>query len=135
MRLRFHYAFVVGAVVFLALIVSAAIRGAPGVLITPLESEFGWDRAAISLGVAVSILAFGLGGPLGGGLVDRFGARRVFLVGMVLLVVGTAALVFVRELWQFDLLYGIALGIGTGAVSQSSARPSRTSGSAPIAGW
>ena len=118
MRLRFHYAFVVTAVVFLALLVSAAVRGAPGVLIAPLEGEFGWDRASISLAVAVSIIAFGLGGPLGGTLVDRFGPRRVFIVGSLLLCLGLLATTFVRELWQFDLLYGIALGLGTGAVSQ-----------------
>lgn len=115
---RLHYAFVVAAVVFLALIVSAAVRGAPGVLITPLEREFGWDRAAISLAVAISILTFGLGGPLGGSLVDRFGPRRVFVVGSVLLAAGLVALAAIRELWQFHLLFGLALGLGTGAVSQ-----------------
>ncbi len=116
---RPHYAFVVAAVVFLSLIVSAAVRGAPGVLIVPLEGEFGWDRASISLAVAVSILTFGLGAPLGGMLVERFGARRVFIVGTLFLCVGLGTLVLIRELWQFYALYGIALGIGTGAVSQA----------------
>jgi MFS family permease len=115
---RIHYALLVAGVVFLALLVAAGVRGAPGVLIKPLESEFGWDRASISLAVAVSILAFGLGGPLGGALVDRFGARRVFLVGTLLLALGLFALVAIRELWQFHLLFGVALGLGTGAVSQ-----------------
>ena len=116
-----HYSFVVAGVVFLALVVSAAVRGAAGVLIAPLEAEFGWDRASISLGVGIGILAFGLGAPLGGTLIERFGARRLFVGGVLVLALGMLALTLVRELWQFVLLYGVALGVGTGAVSQATA--------------
>ena len=44
--------FVVVGVIFACLLVSAGSRGAPGVLILPLEQAFGWDRAAVSLGAA-----------------------------------------------------------------------------------
>src|SRR5919201_5769725 len=116
-----HYSFVVAGVVFLALVVSAAVRGAAGVLSAPLEAGFGWDRASISLGVGIGILAFGLGAPLGGTLIERFGARRLFVGGVLVLALGMLALTFVRELWQFVVLYGVALGVGTGAVSQATA--------------
>src|SRR5436309_8531597 len=45
---RLHYAWIVTAVTFLALLAASAVRAAPGVIIIPLETEFGWDRAAIS---------------------------------------------------------------------------------------
>lgn len=48
----------------LTLLVGAGVRSAPGVLIKPLEAEFGWGRAEISLAVAISILAYGLAAPL-----------------------------------------------------------------------
>src|SRR5207249_1116722 len=67
---RFHYAWVVVAVTFLALLAAQAVRAAPGVIITSLESEFGWSRTAISFAISLSILTFGLGGPLGGTLID-----------------------------------------------------------------
>ena len=57
-----HYAWVVVCVTVLTLLTAAGVRAAPGVLIKPLDAEFGWGPAAISLAVAVSILAFGLGG-------------------------------------------------------------------------
>ena len=54
-----------------------------GVMIGPLEREFGWTRAEISTGpMIVSILAL-LVAPLAGLAVDRFGARRIGLFGMV----------------------------------------------------
>ncbi len=115
---RVHYAWVVAAVTFVALLVAAAIRAAPGVIIKPLEAEFGWDRGSISLAVAVSILAFGLGGPLGGTVVDRFGPRRALFAGLALIAGGTFALLGLRDLWQLYLLYGIVVGVGTGVASQ-----------------
>ncbi|MCU0513849.1 MAG: MFS transporter [Anaerolineae bacterium] len=105
------------AVTFAALLVSAGIRTAPGVIIRPLEAEFGWDRASISFAVAISLFAFGLGGPLGGTLMDRFGPRRVTLAGTALNAIGLALLIGLRELWQLHLLWGLLVGAGTGAIS------------------
>jgi len=48
----FHYAWIVAGVTFLVLIVTAGVRATPGVLMVPLEAEFGWSRAAISAAVA-----------------------------------------------------------------------------------
>lgn len=86
-------------------------------LIKPLEAEFGWDRASISLAVAVSILTFGLGAPIGGTLVDRFGVRGVMLGGLALIAGGLVPLVALRDLWQLHLLWGLVTGLGTGAVA------------------
>ncbi len=112
---RLHYAWAVVAVTALALLAAAGVRAAPGVLIRPLESEFGWDRASISLAVAISIVTYGLGGPVAGSLIDRFGPRRVLLVGLASIAVGLAPLLVVRDLWLFDLFWGVVVGIGTGA--------------------
>ena len=46
---RLHYAWVVAGVTFLVLLVTAGIRATPGVLMLPLESEYGWSDAAISV--------------------------------------------------------------------------------------
>lgn len=113
---RPHYAWVVVAVTFLALLVAASVRAAPGILILPLEQEFGWDRAAVSGAVAISILTFGLGGPVSGTLIARYGPRTVILGGSVLIALGLGAFLAVRELWQLFLFWGVVVGVGTGAV-------------------
>lgn len=115
---RLHYAWIIVGVTFVALLVVSGVRAAPGVLIKPLEGEFGWDRASISLAASVSLLTYGLGGPLGGNLVGRFGIRRVMVGGLVLIAVGVAPMLLMRELWQLHLLWGLVAGIGTGAVAQ-----------------
>ena len=113
---RFHYAWVVVAVTFLVLLVASSVRAAPGVLITPLEKEFGWDRAAISAAIAASILTFGLGGPLSGGLIARFGPRKVALFGSFFIAAGLLPLLSLRDLWQLFVFWGVVVGLGTGAV-------------------
>src|SRR5256712_13442576 len=56
---RFHYAWVVVAVTFLALLAAQAARAPPRVIITSLGSECGWAAAAISFATPVSLLRFG----------------------------------------------------------------------------
>src|SRR5438046_8990771 len=57
---RFHYAWIVVLVTFLALLAAQAVRAAPGVIITSLESEFGWSRTEISFAVYLSIVTSGI---------------------------------------------------------------------------
>ena len=114
---RFHYAWVVAGVTFLVLLAAAGVRTAPQVLIKPLEQEFGWTRSSISLAVAVSILWFGLGGPLAGTLVDRFGVRWMMVGGLGLVTAGLAAMLFIDSLWQLHLFWGVVVGIGTGSLA------------------
>jgi hypothetical protein len=47
-RPRLHYAWIVVGITFLVLLVAAGVRAAPGVLIRPLDGEFGRDRGSIS---------------------------------------------------------------------------------------
>jgi MFS family permease len=62
-----------------------------GVMIAPLEAEFGWTRAFISTGlVVVSILSVVLA-PFLGMAIDRLGARRMAITGCVLYCLGLAA--------------------------------------------
>jgi MFS family permease len=112
---RTHYAWVVVGVTFLVLLVTSGIRAAPGALVLPFEGEFGWDRPSISLAAAVSLVTYGLGAPLGGSLIGRYGVRRIMLAGLALIVVGVAPMLLMRELWHLHLLWGVVAGIGTGA--------------------
>ena len=130
---RLPYAGLIVLVTFLVLLAAAGVRAAPGVLIRPLEAEFGWDRASISLAIAVSILAFGLGAPLSGGLIDRFGPKRVMLGGLVLIVGGLIPLALMTELWQLHLFWGSSPASGPGRSPTSLAPRSRCAGSGPTA--
>lgn len=111
---RIYYGWIVVGVTALTLITSAGERSVPGVLIHPLEEEFGWSRAAISLAVSIGLLLFGLMGPVAGRLMDRSGPRRLMIFGLLLIVVSTATSATMTRLWQLDLLWGVVSGVGTG---------------------
>ena len=78
-RRNIHYGWVVVATTFLTMLVTAAAMGMPGVLIVPLEHEFGWSNAQISSALALRILLYGLFGPFAAAFMNRFGVRRVIV--------------------------------------------------------
>ena len=114
---RFHYAWIVTGVVFLALLAAAGVRATPGVLIVPLQDSFGWSRATISAAIAINLLLFGLMGPFAAALMQRFGVRRTVLTGLALLSASTAASSLMTASWQLMLSWGVLVGLGSGMVS------------------
>ncbi len=116
-RSRLHYAWIVAAVTFLVLLITAGIRATPGVLMVSLEQEFGWDRAIISAAVAINIALFGIIGPFAASVMDRWGLRRVIVAAVALLTVSVALTTKMHTQWQLMLLWGILVGSGTGVTS------------------
>ena len=114
---RLHYGWIVALVTFIVLLVTAGIRATPGVLMIPLEGEFGWSRAVISGAVAINIALFGLIGPFAASVMDRWGLRRVILGAVALLAVSVALTTRMRDEWQLILLWGVLVGTGTGVTS------------------
>jgi predicted MFS family arabinose efflux permease len=111
------YVFVVVAVIFVALLVSAALRATPSVLILPLQSAFGWPRSVISLAAAIGIFLYGLTGPFAAAVMQQFGIRRTVLAAMALMALATGASAFMTQPWHLMLLWGVLSGIGSGCVA------------------
>jgi MFS family permease len=111
------YAFVVVAVIFLALLASAGLRSTPGVLMLPLQKSFGWDVSLVSSSAAIGIFLYGLAGPFAAAVMQRFGIRRTVLGALALMSVSTAASYFMTAPWQLFLTWGLLSGIGSGAVA------------------
>jgi MFS family permease len=76
------YAWVVVAVLFLALGVASGTQGSFGLLVKPWETEFGWDRGAISLTASIGFVVFGLIQALAGRWADRIGPRVIVAAGL-----------------------------------------------------
>ena len=54
----------------------------------PIEAEFGWSRTTATVPYMFGMLGWGVGGVLFGKLADDLGARRVILVGILLMAAG-----------------------------------------------
>jgi sugar phosphate permease len=117
LRLRLHYAYIVTAITFLALLASAGLRSAPAVMLQPLQLYFGWGRSTISLGAAIGIVLYGFVGPFAATFMQRFGIRRTMILGLILMATSTALSLGMTQVWQFLVTWGVLSGVGSGAVA------------------
>ena len=114
---RLHRAWWVAAVVFLVLLASAAFRSSFGVMVVPIEDDFGWNRAATSIAVAVNLVLYGLTAPFAAALMERFGIRAIMATALALISIGTGLTVVMTASWQLTLLWGVTVGLGVGATA------------------
>ena len=114
---RFHYAWVVAAVTFIAIMGAAGFRATPSVLIVPLQHEFGWNRAVISVAVSINLILFGLTGPFAAALMERFGLRVVTVGALITISAGALLTTQMTEPWQLYLLWGVIVGVGSGSMA------------------
>ncbi|SEG33070.1 Sugar phosphate permease [Actinacidiphila yanglinensis] len=116
-RLRPHRAWAVAAVTFVTIIGSAAFASLPGLLIDPLHSEFGWSRAMIGFAVSINLALYGLTAPFAAALMDRFGIRRVVACALLTIALGAGLTVFMTQVWQLVLCWGVLVGLGSGSMA------------------
>jgi sugar phosphate permease len=114
---KLHYAWVVLGVTFICLLIAAATRATPSILIVPLEREFGWSRTTISMAISLNILLYGLIGPFAAGFINRYGPRRVMLASAVLLGLGTLSATAIKQPWELFAVWGALIGVGTGIIA------------------
>ncbi len=78
------------------------------VFYAPLIEEFGWTRAQVTAGFAISIIFIGpLFGISTGFLIDRQGPKRMLLVGMILAGIAFIGYGWMHALWVYYMFYGL----------------------------
>lgn len=107
----------VAGVSFVAILGAAGFRSVPGVMMNPLHHEFGWSHGTVGVAMAVNMTLYGVTAPFAAALMDRFGVRPVLSGALVLIASGSALSVVMTASWQLVLLWGVLVGIGTGAIS------------------
>jgi MFS family permease len=113
----FYHWFVMAGVALVVFPVGGGLLNSFGVLLPVITGEFGWSRAGVSLALTFGVLGFGLPSPLYGILTNRFGSRRVIIIGNTLAALGLAGVSLVQEVWHLYLFYIIAgLGAGLGGI-------------------
>jgi len=113
-RRNIHYGWVIVGATLLTTVITAAAMSTPGVLIVPLEHEFGWSDAQISSALAIRLMLFGLFGPFAAAFMNRYGVRAVMVSAVILISAGFLASLAMTQVWQLVLLWGIVVGVGTG---------------------
>ncbi len=77
-----------------------------GLFMEPVSAEFGWGRTLFSSGVSIATFATALVSPFLGIIVDKHGARRLALPGVVLTIVSMSLFGLVNgQTWQWLALW------------------------------
>lgn len=79
---------------------------------TPMVSEFGWSSTVTAGAYSLSRLEGGIEGPVVGPLIDKFGARKIILAGVILAGVGYMLLPLVNSPLSLYLIFGLLISMG-----------------------
>jgi MFS family permease len=89
-----------------------------GLFMAPLQSTFGWSRAEVTSGLTIFALVAVPLSPVVGGLIDRWGARRLAIPGVLLTSLAFASFSLVEhslaQWWALWVVYSlVALAVKT----------------------
>ena len=113
--MKANYGWVIVGVGIVVTCVGVGAMLALTVFLAPMAEAMGWSRTGISTAALINWLCMGAGAFLWGALSDRFGTRAVVLSGGVLLGLGLVTASRAQTLGQFQLLYGVLVGLAVGS--------------------
>ena len=110
-RLKIHYAWVIIGLSALLYLGGGSITQAFGVVILPLQDEYGWSQGSITLAYGINSVVTAIASPAAGWIGDRFGVRKAMALGSLMFIAGMVITGVIQEMWQFYMAFGVILGI------------------------
>jgi len=114
--------YIVGASVLTNALAAAAFAQGFQPFIPAILNTFGWTRTQLSGAFSFRQVESGFVGPAIGFLVDRWGPKRVIIVGGIIVGAGVMALSQVQNLWQFYLVF-LVTSVGFSGANHSISWP------------
>ena len=108
----FNFAWVIVGVSFMTLGLTYGVMYCFSVFFVALLKEFHWSRSVTAGAYSFLLILHHLIGPLVGRMVNRFGPRRVVLLGCLVLCMGLTLSSLVQTWWQFYLFFGVLTAVG-----------------------
>lgn len=113
---------IVAAATFVTLI-TVGMRMGIGPFFIPMAEDLGFSRTLLASIVAVGMLFYGIGMPVAGMLVARFGTRFVLLAGTAIVAVSVMWASVAREPWAVMMSFGVLLSVGLAFTSPVALTP------------
>ena len=96
-------------------LVSLLVFQGAGAYFHILEIRFGWTRTMLSWAFTLSRAEGAILGPIEGFLIDKVGARKMVLIGYIIMALGFLMFSQVQTIWHFYIAFlTITLGSGLG---------------------
>lgn len=113
---------IVAAATVLTLL-TVGMRMGIGPFFLPMAEDLGFSRSLLAGIIAIGMLCYGLGMPMAGYLVGKYGTRPVLLLGTAIVVASTIWTVSAREPWSFFLAFGVLMSLGLAFTSPVALTP------------
>jgi MFS family permease len=113
---------IVAAAALLTLL-TVGMRMGIGPFFLPMVEDLGFSRSLLAGIVAIGMLCYGLGMPLAGYLVGRYGTRFVLLLGTAIVAASTVWTATARSPVTFLLAFGVLMSIGLAFTSPVALTP------------
>jgi MFS family permease len=111
---RIFYGWYVVASVFAVTFVGFGSAYSFSAFLPPLQHDFAASRGSVSLVFSLAGFLYFALGAVSGPLADRWGARSLAVIGMILVGLGLAVAGIARTLPQVYAAYGLGVGFGIG---------------------
>ena len=118
-----YYGWYVTATAMFIAAVTLGARGAFGVFVIPMSEAFDWNRTTISVAAGIGVLVNGLTQPVLGHLFDRFDSRKVVLISLLIVGLGTAALSLTFHYLFLVFLFSFLLSTAMSGTSEGTLGP------------
>jgi sugar phosphate permease len=114
---NFYYGWILVGVAMVSMAFWFGIRATFSVFYVALLEDFSWSRGEAAGVQSMALVTYTIMAPIVGGLIDRFGPRRIIVPGILLLASGLILCSSIKTLGQFYLLYGVVVGTGVTSVA------------------
>jgi MFS family permease len=113
-KTRIYYGYWILLATFMSLLLmSGCVYWGFSLFISPLQTDFGWNRGEIMVSFTIYSLIGGLSSPFIGRIVDRFGPKKIIVIGALVSGLGLASLYLLSNIWHLYIAYAV---VGVGAV-------------------
>ncbi len=112
----FNFGWIIVGISFITLALAYGVWYSFSVFFVALLGEFGWSRSLAAGAFSLFVIVHSVIGPFVGGTVDRFGPRRVILLGSLILGMGLALSSLTNTWWHYYIFFGVITAVGVGLI-------------------
>lgn len=112
-----YYGWIIVAVGLVSMAFWYGIRSSFAVFYVALLEVFPWNRGESAGVQSLALIIYTIFAPTVGGLIDRYGPRRIIIPGILILTFGLVLCGSINTLTQFYIYYGVVAGVGVSCIA------------------
>jgi len=120
---KWYFGWNIVAAASMVTLLTVGMRLGIGPFFIPMAEDLGFSRTLLASIVAVGMLFYGIGMPVAGMLVARYGTRFVLLAGTAIVLVSVIWATMARSPWSFMMSFGVLMSVGLAFTSPVALTP------------